>query len=93
MIIHYRSLADTSNLLYYQNLRLTVHPTVLFQTHAQPWLRPHPHEPASPQLSVRKPNTPRELAHKGLGACSRGVVSKLTWGVGPAHPESWARGT
>ena len=44
--------------------------------------------PASPSSKSSKPNTPRELAHEGLGAGSRGVVSKLPKGVEQAHKES-----
>ena len=41
--------------------------------------------PAGPTLQTGKPTTPREQAHKGSGACSRGAGSKPKWGVGLAE--------
>ena len=47
----------------------------------------HKNKPPRIIENLRKPNTLRELAPKGLWACSRGVVSKLPKGVGPAGEE------
>ena len=41
--------------------------------------------PAGPTLQTGKPTTPREQAHKGSGACSRGDGSKPKWSVGLAE--------
>ena len=41
--------------------------------------------PAGPTRQTGKLTTPREQAHKGSGACSRGAGSKPKWGVGLAE--------
>ena len=47
--------------------------------------------PAGPTRQTGKPTTPREQAHKGSGACSRGDGSKPKWGVGLAEKKNMGR--